>query len=192
MRKLAVFGFLAGLALNGQTATGPLSCLETIGPISYPPYEWGRESTLSVRTTVKIGSNGTAEILLTNGRSDGWKTAFEREVAQSIAASTFDSQCSGQTLLLSYTFELKGERGASRETVTTRAEPNRVVVTARPPALICDAAARSDDEAEVFRGRSDWLLDEKRFPDALQCAQASIEWKPTANAYIDKGVALRK
>ena len=46
--------------------------------------------------------------------------------------------------------------------------------------------------AEIFRGRSDWFLDAKQFPKARECAEASIAWRPTADAYIDKGVALRK
>jgi tetratricopeptide (TPR) repeat protein len=145
-----------------------------------------------VIATVRVGSNGSAEILSIDGRSGGWEEAFEREVQKSIAASMFESKCSGQKLILSYVFELKGKRGTARETVITRPTPNRVIVAAQPPATVCDTAARSDDDAEVFRGRSDWLLDAKRFPEALECAEASVGWKLTANAYINKAVALRK
>lgn len=192
MRKLAVLGVLCGLPLAGQTVTEPTSCLNRVGSISYPPYEWGNESSRSVIATVRVGSNGSAEILSINGQSGGSEKAFEREVQKSIAASTFESKCSGQKLILSYMFELKGERGTARKIVITRSTPNRVIVAAQPPATVCDTAADGDDEAKVFLGRSEWLLDAKRFSEALDCAEASIRWKPTANAYIDKGVALRK
>ncbi len=190
MRQLIAVLASCFLPLVAQEPTG-LACILRIGPISYPALSWGAEYSGVVTAVVTVGNLGDARNVRTEDQPNEWGAALDREVRNSIASSLFDSACAGRTVRIDYQFVLEGDKTTTLESAVTKEPPDEVRIAARPPGALCAGSAESDDEAEAFRGQAAALLDVD-FLGTLRCTDASIAWKGNADAYVMKGMALRK
>ena len=192
MRSVAIIVLLWSLPGLAQQKPAPTGCLNLVGPIMYPAFEWGAEEESLVIASIRIVNDGKAEIIAIDYEEKDWES-FQLEVQKSLLSSSFDARCSGQTFDIIFRFKLEGDRIGSRIAETKIIDSDTVSVVAHPPPeFLCEFAALNDDDAEALHGRSGWFFDQKDFAAALRCAEASIAWKPVADAFMYKGIALNR
>jgi tetratricopeptide (TPR) repeat protein len=175
------------LPVSAQEPISDLDCVTTIGEISYPAYEWGFHQAGSTRVLVQLGADGRPASV---GQA-GIPSQFGVEARRSALASTYKESCRDRKLTITYRFEFGGEPSVS-PAVSRHKENARILVAGQPPSPTCDTEADSDDAALWHAGRADRLLNDRRYPEALVCAEKGLLRRPIATAYIAKGVALRK
>jgi len=206
MHRLFLSLLIVGIAFTGwaqisidrsptptPTPTPTRNCLVAPGNVRYPWEEWGREQASAVSISVQLDSRAVPSFPPLGQRTlPSTSTSFKDAASEAVLNSSFDRSCAGITTAIFFRFELRPEQADTPQTQTIIDGPNRVRVTAKRPPEACTHAAQTDEEATWMRTHAEFLVDNRRHPESLACSDASLAWKPNADALLLRGMALRK
>jgi len=175
--------FIASPVVFGQKP----NCLVRLESPSFPPEAWGSETQDTADVLVKVQLSGK---LVVDPGDDS--DEFARETTRVVEHSTFADSCAGTSLHLRFQFVLEGERSMQRLTASSFGTAGTIVVTAAPPANLCERKINTADDAAEVYGQGKSLSLGKRYAEAIRCFDSKLAFEPTWDAYIERGIARRK
>jgi tetratricopeptide (TPR) repeat protein len=179
-------GLLASVCFHVLFAQKP-DCLVQLERPHYPPMSWGSEDQREIDLVLRIESGGKP--FLAGKESDD---ELATEASRVAGLSIFADACSGQSLEIKFRFELKGENSIEREATVSFEKENAIVISARPPAALCDRAVTNEEQAMECFGQGTQLSLSKRYDEAIRCFDRKLAFAPEADAYVERGIARRK